>query len=245
MKYTYKEIVDSLPAKKNSKSSFWVKLWVRKASFPFTWLFINLGFSANQVTVFSIFVSLFACLCYALPYTGFLAVAVFLINFWLILDCVDGNIARCKKQKKTYGEFVDAMGGYFTVAFVYFAISISAYNTGGLLFPKQSVIILILGGISSISDILARLIYNNFNGIRIVGHENESEKSLNDKKGSFNWLRERISKEISISGLFMPLTIVCAIFSLNDLLTLFYLMINVAVLIATAVMYYRKADSFD
>ena len=54
MKYSFKSIVASLPQKKNSNSSWWVKLWVRKASFPFTWFFINLGFSPNAVSVLSI-----------------------------------------------------------------------------------------------------------------------------------------------------------------------------------------------
>ncbi|MFQ7526617.1 MAG: hypothetical protein ACLRMN_02555 [Mediterraneibacter gnavus] len=29
-----------------------------------------------------------------------IVIAVISINFWLILDCVDGNIARCRKKKQ-------------------------------------------------------------------------------------------------------------------------------------------------
>lgn len=99
MKYTFKSIIDSLPKKKNSNSSWWVKLWVRKISFPFTYLFINLGFSSNAVSVLSIFITIAACICFAIPSVGCLVTAIILVNLWLILDCVDGNIARCKKKK--------------------------------------------------------------------------------------------------------------------------------------------------
>ena len=99
MRYTYKQILDSLPVKKNSNSSWWVKLWVRKVSFFFTFIFINLGFSPNAVSVFSIFITLLACICYMLPNMGCVITAVVLVNFWLVLDCVDGNIARCRKVK--------------------------------------------------------------------------------------------------------------------------------------------------
>ena len=39
MKYTYKQIKDSLTKKKNSRSSLWIQLWVRKFSFPITYMF--------------------------------------------------------------------------------------------------------------------------------------------------------------------------------------------------------------
>ena len=109
MKYTYKQILESLPVKKNSNSSWWVKLWVRKVSFLFTFIFINLGFSPNAVSVLSIFVTLAACFFYMLPGAGSIMAAVILVNFWLVLDCVDGNIARCRKVKTTYGEFVRSL----------------------------------------------------------------------------------------------------------------------------------------
>ena len=95
MKYSFKQIIDSLPVKKNSNSSWWVKLWVRRISFLFTYLFINLGFSSNGVSIISIFVTLSACVFFMLPFKWATIVAIILINFWLVLDCVDGNIARC------------------------------------------------------------------------------------------------------------------------------------------------------
>lgn len=244
MKYTYKEILNSLPVKKNSNSSWWVKLWVRKVSFLFTFLFINGGFSPNGVSIFSIFVALFSFICFAVPREWTLIVAIICINFWLILDCVDGNIARCKRQKTIYGEFVDDIGGYYVVAFVYLAISIRAYYENRMLL-NNSHIIIIVGAISCISDILARLInkdYGNYSMKRVdyipIDYTNESKKSI-------SYIRRRIGKEIGISGAFMPLTILCGIFSLYDIMTLFYCIFNVSALISTTMIYIYKADKYD
>ena len=252
MKYTYKQIIDSLPVKKNSNSSWWVKLWVRRVSFLFTYIFINLGFSSNAVSVLSIFVVLAACVCYMIPWVPCMIAAIILINFWLVLDCVDGNIARCKKMKTVYGEFVDDIGGYFTVAFVYLAIGVCAYNFGGVLFGEKNIWLVVLGGASSICDILARLIhkdYVHFTDKTLSVDELKSQNSVESyevtNKRSLSYIRRRVGKEIGVSGAFMLLTIVCAIFKAYDLMTVFYFLFNGCALFLTAVMYIYKADKYD
>ena len=248
MKYTYKNIVDSLPIKKNSNSSWWVKLWVRKISFLFTYIFINLGFSSNAVSLLSIFVTMIACLCFGISSNISIAVAVILINLWLILDCVDGNIARCTHKHTTYGEFIDDMGGYFTTAFVYFAIALAAFHNGGMLVQKGSEIVLIAGALSSISDILARLIHKDYVCFGYEGGVQNKEKvgtNLDMDKKSFNYLRVRIEKELGISGAFMPLTIICAILNCFDIMTVFYFVFNFCGMLATAFLLFRRADGFD
>ncbi len=244
MKYTFKGIIKSLPVKKNSNSSWWVKLWVRRISFLFTYLFINLGFSSNAVTAVSILVTLAGCVCFAISTNGCVIAAVILINLWLILDCVDGNIARCKQQKKRYGEFIDAMGGYFTVAFVYLAMGICTFHRGGVLLPENCEWILIGGAVSSVCDILARLIYTNYCVFNQTDGVSE-EKAQQENKRSINYLRKRVSKELGLSGMFMPAIIIAAIFNAYDIVTLFYLAFNGFALLSTAVIYFYKANKHD
>ena len=252
MKYTFKQILDSLPVKKNSNSSWWVKLWVRKVSFLFTYLFINMGFSPNGVSVLSIFVTLAACVLFLVPAKWAVIVAVVLINFWLVLDCVDGNIARCRKQKTVYGEFIDDIGGYYTVAFVYLAIGICSYNFGGVLFEQNCKWLIVIGGISSICDILARLIHKDYNYYtdKTLTEAERNEKNshqsyeVTDKK-SLSYVRRRIGKEIGISGFFMLASIICCIFNAYDLMTIFYLIFNGSALLATTVIFVYKANKYD
>ena len=252
MKYTYQQILASLPVKKNSNSSWWVKLWVRKVSFFFTYVFINLGYSPNGVSVLSIFVSLVACSLFMVPTRGAVITAVVLINFWLVLDCVDGNIARCRKQKTAYGEFVDDIGGYYTVAFVYLSIGVCAYNFGGVFFGQNNMWLIVMGGVSSICDILARLIHKDYEHFtdKTLTEDERKEKNrhesyeVTDKK-SISYIRRRIGKEIGISGSFMPFTILSCIFNSYDLMTIFYFLFNGAALLVTTILFIYKADKYD
>lgn len=252
MNYSYQQILESLPQKKNSNSSWWVKLWVRKASYIFTYVFINLGFSPNAVSILSIFVTLAACALFIVPAKWAIIAAVALMNFWLILDCVDGNIARCRRQKTIYGEFVDDIGGYYTVAFVYLAIGVCAYNFGGLLFKQKDMWLILFGSISSICDILARLIhkdYEHFSDKTLSERERKEKNSLEsyeviDKK-SLSYIRRRIGKELGISGSFMFFSILSCVLNTFDLLTLFYCLFNGMALLTTTVYYLYKAEKTD
>ena len=244
MKYSFLDIIKSLPKKKNSNSSLWVKVLIRKISFLFTYLFINLGFSPNAVSVFSIFVSIAAFVCFSIPNAVCVIIAVSLINFWLVLDCVDGNIARCRKLKTTYGEFVDDIGGYYVVAFVYLAISICAFHQGGLII-KDNYWIIVCGGASCVCDILARLINKDYVNFSKNRPDYQPTDYINENKRSLSYIRRRIGKELGVSGLFMPMSIVCAIFNTFDIMTLFYLAFNAFALVSTTVIYIYKASKYD
>ena len=226
MRYSYNRIVESLPMKKNSNSSWWVKMWVRKASFPFTYLFINLGFSPNAVSILSIAFVLAACVGYVVSTPVAIITAVLLINVWLILDCVDGNIARCRKQRTVYGEFVDDIGGYYVVAFIYLAIAFCVYNIGGIFVDVSNKWILAAGGVACICDILARLINKDYVNFSKNRPDYVQEDYLTESKKSLSYIRRRIGKELGVSGMFMPLTIICAIWHCYDLMVLFYLFFN-------------------
>ncbi|MDU6156997.1 MAG: CDP-alcohol phosphatidyltransferase family protein [Bacteroides faecis] len=245
MKYSFKFIIDSLPVKKNSNSSWWVKLWVRKVSFLFTYLFINMGFSPNGVSVMSIFFVLASCICYSISTPACIWAAVVMINFWLVLDCVDGNIARCRKVKTYYGEFVDDIGGYYTVAFIYLAFGLCAYNTGGVLVDVANKWILVAGDVACICDILARLINKDYENFSRNRPDYVQQTYLTENRNSLSYIRRRVGKELGVSGAFMPMTILCAIFNAYDLMVIFYLLFNGFALLSTSVLYIYKADKYD
>ncbi len=158
--YSWGEIVRSLPKKKNSKSSLWVKWIIRKLSFPFTFLFINLGFSAWGASVLSIFVALAGCAALCIDSALWRVVGVVLVELWLVMDCVDGNIARVKKTSSPMGGCIDAFSGYFITAFVFFSVGVSAcYSTR---FTEHAGLWVAMGGLSSAFGLLARLIHQKY-----------------------------------------------------------------------------------
>lgn len=244
--YPLKEIIKSLPKKKNSKSSLWVKLVVRKLSFLFTYIFINLGCSAWGASVISVLVALAGSLCFAVDNSIYRIIGVCLIEFWLILDCVDGNIARVKKTSSEMGEFVDALSGYYVTGFVYFFVGIAAYYTTNI-FSNHAFLLIILGGVSTISGLLARIIHQKYtysimviNQEKMTQHAEIPENSV-ENKNSIQYIRSRVDKEIGISGFFMPFLIVSLIFNLFDLFTIFYCCFQCCGLIATTAYYALKA----
>ena len=242
MYYSFKQIVESLPKKKNSKSSLWVKTIVRKLSFPVTWLFINCKCSPWMASMISVLV--------AIAGSGLLCVnneicriiGVCLIQFWLVLDCVDGNIARVKKQSSEFGEFVDALSGYYVTGFVFIGIGVSAYYTTSL-FMSINYWLIILGAITAVAGILARLIHQKYTYTIMVTSETLDaipEHEVDNKK-SVQHFRSRMDKELGISGLFMPFLIAACIFHLYDIITLFYLLFQGLGLFAITTFYSLKA----
>ena len=145
MKYTFEDIKSSLTKKKNSRSSLWVQLWVRKASFPVTYLFINAGWTANMVSVLSWIVIFVAAVLLSIDNFGCMLTGVILTNFWLVLDCVDGNIARVKKVKTFMGDFYDAVAGYGPFSFTTVGLGVAAYHTSFLM-PEHTDTYLFLSG---------------------------------------------------------------------------------------------------
>jgi hypothetical protein len=207
-----------------------------------------MGFTSNAVSFLSIIVTLAACVSFGISTIPAIITGIVLINFWLVLDCVDGNIARCNKQKTTYGEFIDDMSGYFTTAFVYVAIGLAAFHNGGIVFNKGSEFILIAGFISSISDVLARLIHKDYVCFGYEGGVDSKEKvgtNFDENKNSLNYIRKRVGKEIGISGAFMPLTIICAVTKSYDLMTVFYFLFNGFALVSTTLLLFFKANKYD
>ena len=249
-KYTYKEIKLSLTKKKNSRSSLWVRLWVRKASFPITYLFINSGWSANMVSVLSWFVIFVAALLLCVNNFGCMLAGAILTNFWLLLDCVDGNIARVKKIKTFMGDFFDAIAGYGPFSFTTIALGVAAYNTTFIVPEKYRYLLILMGGVAACANIYMRLIHQKylncfFAAKKIMGDLDEITLNDTEDKRSFSYIREQIDKNIGVSGLFMPWLLVATITNTFDIMLVFYSLYYVASFLAICYLYCRKADAFE
>ena len=252
MKYTLKQINDSLPKSKNKVSSFWVRLWVRKFSYLITWLCLRLKISANTVSVISAIDALAGCILLSINNYICMIVGVVLINFWIVLDCVDGNIARILKKDSRSGEFFDAISGYVVCAFAFFATGIAAYHSSTWWGGYQYIFI-IMGALASITDIYSRLIYQKytFTCLAIAQSKGKVYKSENDnfekeqKPTGFTLLRLIIDRQTGISALFMPALIVSLIFKRFEFMVMFYCLYHTAALIYVFISYLLKAKELD
>lgn len=250
MKYTFKDITSSLTKKKNSRSSLWVQLWVRKASFPITYLFINAGWTANMVSVLSWFVIFGAAVLLCINNFWCMLAGVVLTNFWLVLDCVDGNIARVKKKKTFMGDFFDAIAGYGPFAFTTISLGMAAYHTSFLIPEHYKIFLILIGAIGAVVNIYTRLIHQKylvcyFVGKNILRETNDINLIDTEEKKSFAYIREQIDKNIGVSGLFMLWLFIALFTNTFDVMLIFYTVYYLASFLIVCYLYCKKAAKFE
>jgi len=250
MKYTYKEITSSLTKKKNSRSSLWVQLWVRKASFPVTYLLINTGWTANMVSVLSWVVIFAAAVLLCINNFWCMLAGVVLTNFWLVLDCVDGNIARVKKVKTFMGDFYDAVAGYGPFSFTTVALGVAAYHTSFLVPEECKVWLILIGAVGAVANVYMRLVHQKylacfFAAKKILGELEEITLKDTEDKKSFAYIREQIDKNFGVAGLFMPWLFVALVTNTFDIMLLCYTAYYILSFLAVCVLYCRRATCFE
>lgn len=250
MKYTMKDITSSLTKKKNSRSSLWVQLWVRKASFPVTYLFINAGWTANMVSVLSWVVIFLAAVLLCIDSFACMLWGVILTNFWLVLDCVDGNIARVKKVKTFMGDFYDAVAGYGPFSFTTLGLGVAAYHTSFLIPAEYRIWLIVVGGFGAMCNLYMRLVHQKylncfFAGKKILGQLEEITLADTEDKRSFAYIREQIDKNFGVAGLFMPWLFVALFTNTFDIMVFCYSAYYALSFLAICVLYCKKATNFE
>lgn len=240
MKYSFKDIINSYTKEKRKRSSWWARLVSRPISFVFTYLFINMGISANIVSIISILEVLIACILIMIG--GQCTIwGVFLYVFWHVLDCVDGNIARIKKESSYVGAFLDAVSGYTAPAFIFLSVGVAAYHTTNLL-NEYKYVFIILGAIGSISDLFSRIIYQKYLVTEYrLGVMDEKENIDTAREKGLSHIADIIMKNLSYSCMFMPLLIIALFTNRFDLLIFVYSVYLSCVLVMTVGYFIKKS----
>lgn len=97
-------------------SEHWAGNYLRVGSIRLTRLLLPTGISANGTTWLMIVVGVLAAAVLILPgWWPFLACAV-LIQFSIMIDCSDGEVARWRDQGSASGVYIDRIGHYLTEA---------------------------------------------------------------------------------------------------------------------------------
>ncbi len=81
---------------------------LRRASTPVTALALRLGWSPNRISLLSLGVGLLAALCFAVGSWPGLLVGALLMQASLVIDCVDGEVARFTRSFSDLGAWIDA-----------------------------------------------------------------------------------------------------------------------------------------
>lgn len=202
MRYTSKYFRDNLPGWKKKKDPILSRVFYRPASFYFSALFSNIGWTANMVSYLSACVALVACVCFVFSHS--IAGAVF-INLWLVLDCADGNIAR-SVRKERYGDFADSMSSYICVGLMFACMGYAACQQGGLLFSAGDFRIILIGALAGSSDSLMRLLFQKYLNSSLAQGLVVNRDEDPEKQRGINRIRMKVDAYVSLGG-FLPLAV--------------------------------------
>lgn len=222
---SFKDIYKSLPKSKNRNSSIFVRYFIRPISIFFSIPFINLGVTPNMVSYISFFIAIIGII---VLYYSFTIGSVILI-LWLIMDCVDGNIARFKHIKSKYGDFIDSLSSFFIIIFITPILTLNVVKDFEVDIIRYKLILysVIIAALISFS----RLIYQKYRVATLESNEQTENIPIskiamrnNISRKDVLYIANRIEKNFGISGFLFPLIITAELLSYKyELLILYFI----------------------
>ncbi|MDG2982022.1 CDP-alcohol phosphatidyltransferase family protein [Latilactobacillus curvatus] len=214
------------PEKKvNAKKDLFAFYIGRPLSYVLTIPFLWLKIQPNIVSIIASIEIIIAGAILASSYSIQMAlVGWFLFFLWNLLDGVDGNIARLRKNGSKIGSVYDAMSGYEAMFLLYFCAGIYAFH----LSHNVDYLQIIIGAISGVSVIFPRLIMHKANTELGTGDESK----LTNKK-SFGIFKTIALNITSISGFVQIFLLLAIISNTVKLFNNLYLLINVAIMLVS------------
>jgi phosphatidylglycerophosphate synthase len=91
------------------------RIYMRRLSPYFTWVFIKIGFTPNQLTALMVVCGVLGGVAVSAG-TGVASAigGALLIQLYLLLDCSDGEVARVTKRTSIVGVYLDRIGHYLS-----------------------------------------------------------------------------------------------------------------------------------
>ena len=244
---TYKDLENKAmpPEKKEEAKQDWFSFYVgRKISYLVTIPFLYTGISPNAVTWISILTLIigFIVSCFAIS-TKMILITWFLYFFWSLLDGVDGNIARYKKQYSVTGDILDTMGGYLAISLMYFSVGIIAAHTENFMdsfITYNKEILIIFGALSSIFGIFPRLMLHKIKSSYGTGIAESVQN-----KTSYSLIKAFILSISSITGGSMVLFFISIFVKTLDYFTVIFLVMNAVKMLVSIYIMLRKLRNKD
>ena len=219
--------------RKSAKNDYFAFYIGRPLSYILTIPFLYTSISPNTVSLIPIIPIIVGFLLMCIGNTNTVLIVGWLMFFlWNLLDGVDGNIARYKKQFSKMGSVYDAMSGYIAMVLSFFGWGVAAAHNPGMFqnmirLPLDSYII--LGALSGIFVIFPRFIMHK--AITTLGDQG-SMKSVKDKS-EYGFIKLVALNLTSIAGFVQVLMLVAVIFNIMDLFTMGYFILNFMVMVVS------------
>lgn len=128
------------------------RLYMRRLSLRCTRHLVGTRVTPNSLTLAMVVVGLGAAVAAALPGVLWALAAAVLVQVYLLLDCVDGEVARWRAATSAAGVYLDRLGHQVVEAALVIGIGVRASG-----WPLQPTWWLILGAVGALLVMLARL----------------------------------------------------------------------------------------
>ncbi|MFD8221317.1 CDP-alcohol phosphatidyltransferase family protein [Streptomyces sp. NPDC059697] len=117
--------------KLESRAEHWAgRLYMRSLSLRVTRLMLGTRVSPNQITTVMVFAGVLSGVALVVPGLGGAVLSVLFMQLYLLLDCVDGEVARWRRQFSPLGVYLDRLGAYLADAAVMVGMGIRAAELG-------------------------------------------------------------------------------------------------------------------
>ena len=107
------------------------RLYMREVSLRVDRYLVNTRVTPNQLTYLMTVFGVLAAPALLVPGIAGAVLGVVMVQLYLLLDCVDGEIARWKKQYSLNGVYLDRVGAYLTDAAVLTGFGLRAADLWG------------------------------------------------------------------------------------------------------------------
>jgi len=222
----------TLEKRKIAHNDFFAFCVGRPLSYVLTIPFLYTNLTPNTISVLSIVPLVIGLLLsYSVKTIKMQILCWVLFFFWNLLDGVDGNVARYKKQFSKMGNVYDAMSGYVAMVFTFLAMGmISAHSSSILIgYGLSGELLIVMGALSGMFMIFPRLVMHK----AISTFMNSKKFDEVKDRSSFNLLKVIVLNLSSVAGGAQVLMLVAIVFQITDLYTVCYFLFNFLIMVAS------------
>ena len=126
-----------------ANDGFFSVFFLRKFSKLLTWLAVRIGATPNQITVISFAIGLYSAYSFSKGDFWSIFLGAFLLQVSIIVDCVDGELARYTRRFSKLGAWLDAVTDRVKEYMVFLGLAYGAYQDGRNLWIPAMVLMVI------------------------------------------------------------------------------------------------------
>ena len=126
-----------------ANDGFFSVFFLRKFSKLLTWVAVRVGATPNQITLISFAIGLYSAFCFAQGTFWQIFLGAFLLQLSIIVDCVDGELARYTRKFSQLGAWLDAVTDRVKEYMVFLGLAIGAEKNGRDLWVPAALMMLI------------------------------------------------------------------------------------------------------